>query len=650
LIPKATIDTIIETSRIEEVVSDFVSLKKRGSNLLGNCPFHNEKTPSFSVSPTKGIYKCFGCGKAGNSVNFIMEHEHYTYPEALRYLAKKYNILIEEEEQSPQFRAEENERESLYIVSSFAQKYYTQNLHEHPEGQAIGLTYFRERGFSDATIQKFQLGYSLNEWSAFTDTALKNSYRQEYLEKTGLTITGDNKRYDRFRGRVMFPIHNISGRVIAFGGRVLKTDPKSPKYVNSPETDIYHKSNVLYGAFFAKKSIIAEDNCYLVEGYTDVISMHQSGIENVVASSGTSLTVEQIRLIGRYTKNVTVLYDGDAAGIKASLRGIDLILEEGLNVKVVLFPDGDDPDSYSKKVSSTEFRAFIKASAKDFIVFKTGLLLNDAANDPIKKAALIRDIVETIARIPDPILRSTYIKECSVLLDISEHILLGELNKIHRSRLKKQAGKEVEDVNLPELPPEPEEIKIPRKEDSEFQERDLIRLLMLYGGKELLFLDKTDPREVIEHRVKVAEFIIGEFEKDRAFLEFENPLYTKVFDEISSAYASGVLHGEQYFVNHADPELSRLAVDLLSFPYELSENWEKHEIYVSTEETLLKQAVMTSIYSLRMRKLVKLISDNQQKLKEVSDEEEMYRLLQVQQKLDMVKKELSRELGIVILK
>src|ERR1035437_2106664 len=430
MIDQATIDRITEAAQIQDVVGDFVTLKKRGANLLGRCPFHNEKMPSFTVSPAKGIYKCFGCGKAGNAVNFIMEHEHYTYPEALKYLAKKYNIEIEEDERTPESVETENEKESLYIISSFAQKYFSDLLLKNEEGKAVGLSYFRERGFSDEVINKFQLGYCLSDWSGFTDEALKNGYKIEFLEKTGLTIVNDSgKQYDRFRGRVMFPIHNLSGRVIGFGGRILKADPKSPKYVNSPESDIYHKSNILYGAYQAKKTIINLDNCYLVEGYTDVISMHQSGIENVVASSGTSLTIEQIRLIGRYSKNVTVLYDSDPAGIKASLRGIDLILEEGLNVKVVLFPEGDDPDSYSKKVSATELKEYIEKKAVDFILFKTNLLLAETQGDPVKKANLIKDIIGTIAKIPDPIIRTTYLKECANLLDTDEKVLITELNK-----------------------------------------------------------------------------------------------------------------------------------------------------------------------------------------------------------------------------
>ena len=513
MIPKETIDKIFDTARVEEVVGDFVSLKRRGVNLLGNCPFHNEKTPSFTVSPTKGIYKCFGCGKGGNSVNFIMDHESLSYPDALRYLAKKYNIEIEEVQQSAEQLEIDSERESVFLVSAFAQKYFTEQLHHSPEGKAIGLSYFKERGFREDIIEKFQLGYSHAQWRAFTDTATEAGYKTDYMIRSGLTIKSEKqdapfndaeglqerkeKLFDRFSGRVMFPVHNISGRVIAFGGRILGTDKKVAKYINSPETEIYHKSNVLYGLYFAKKSIIAKDSCFLVEGYTDVISMFQAGVENVVASSGTSLTVEQIRLIHRYTKNITILYDGDNAGIKASFRGIDLILEEGMNVKVLLFPDGEDPDSYSKKVSSEELETFIKKNSVDFIRFKTGLLYEETKNDPIKKVELIHNIVETISLIPDAISRSVYVKECSRMMDMGEQILLTELNKLRRKKLnalnEKSAKAEGENgANENEIAVEEKEIIV---EDAiEFQERDIIRLLINFGNREIHF-DVEDENE-----------------------------------------------------------------------------------------------------------------------------------------------------------
>ncbi|RZK88372.1 MAG: DNA primase, partial [Pedobacter sp.] len=411
MIIRETIDKIMETARIEEVVGDFVHLKKRGTSLIGNCPFHGEKTPSFHVSVNKGIYKCFGCGKGGDSVRFIMDHEKYSYPEALKFLANKYNIEVEETVESVQDVEAQNARESLYIVSAFAANFFEDQLWNGSEGKAIGLSYFKERGFREDIIKKFNLGYSPDVWDALTLDAVKNKHTEEYLEKTGLAIRNDKgKLYDRFRGRVMFPIHNFTGRVIGFGGRTLKTDKNVPKYVNSPESDIYHKSNVLYGLFHAKKAIRDLDNCYLVEGYADVLSVHQANIENVVASSGTSLTIEQIRLIGRFTQNVTILYDGDAAGIKASLRGLDMILEEGLNVKVVSFPQGDDPDSYMHKVGAGAFKTYVEENRKDFILYKANILLADAGNDPIKRAGIIRDIVESIAKIPDNIKASVFIR------------------------------------------------------------------------------------------------------------------------------------------------------------------------------------------------------------------------------------------------
>ena len=428
MIPKETVSQIIETARVDEVVGEYVSLKKRGANLLGLCPFHNEKTPSFTVSPAKGIYKCFGCGKAGSSVNFIMEHEHYTYPEALKYLARKYNIEIEEEELSAEQIQEANEKESLYIVTQFAASYFEEQLWKSENGRAIGLSYFKERGFHETTIEKFKLGFSPDEWEAFTKAALEKGYKLDFLEKTGLSIVKGEKQFDRFKGRVMFPIQNISGRVIGFGGRTLSADKKTAKYLNSPESEIYHKSKVLYGLNFAKKSIVENDNCYLVEGYTDVISFHQNEVENVVSSSGTSLTAEQIKLIKRYSSNITILFDGDAAGIKAAFRGIDMILEEGMNVKVIAFPEGEDPDSYAKSHSSEELKKFLKNNAVDFIRFKTTLLLEETTNDPIKRAGLIKEIVQSIALIPEPISRSVYLQECSKLLEIDEQSLLSELN------------------------------------------------------------------------------------------------------------------------------------------------------------------------------------------------------------------------------
>src|SRR5271154_784061 len=483
MITKPTIDRIMEATDIVEVIGEFVQLKKRGANYVGLSPFANERTPSFTVSPAKGIFKDFSSGKGGSAVTFLMELEKFTYPEALKWLAKKYGIEVEETVEASENKEEEHRRESLMIVSAYAAKFFHESL-ETDEGKSIGLSYFKERGFNNDTIKKFELGYSPDQWEAFTGAALKDGYQEEFLVESGLSVKRDNgSLYDRYRGRVMFPIHGFTGRVIAFGGRTLKTDKNVPKYVNSPESEIYHKSNVLYGLYFAKKAIRDEDNCYLVEGYADVLSVHQAGIENVVASSGTSLTIEQIRLIGRFTKNITILYDGDAAGIKASLRGLDMILEEGLNVKVVLFPDGHDPDSYVRSVGTNAFKTHIDKNRKDFILYKTDILLKEAGNDPIKKAEVIREIVESIAKIPDSIKASVFIKECSYQLQIDERALLSELNKMRMAKAKKDSQLQISRPVTPSEEILPEEPEFKSIKDDSSQEREIIRLLLLYGNR-----------------------------------------------------------------------------------------------------------------------------------------------------------------------
>jgi len=511
VIKQEIIDKVLGAAHIEEVVGDFVDLKKRGTSLIGNCPFHNEKTPSFHVSVAKGIYKCFGCGAGGDSLKFVMDHEKYSYPEAIRFLADKYGIEIEEIERSPAQIAAQDKRESLYVLSQWASKYFKNQLWETNLGRTIGFNYFKERGYRDEIIQKFDLGYSPEEWTALVDEARRAGFADEFLSHLGLAIQREDKSlYDRFRGRVLFPIHNLTGRVIGFGGRTLKTDKKVPKYVNSPESDIYHKSEVLYGLNFAKKAIVDQDNCYLVEGYADVISMHQAYVENVVSSSGTSLTTGQIKLIARFTKNVTILYDGDAAGIKASLRGTDMLLEEGLNVRVLLFPDGNDPDSYVQKFGADIFREYISKNHQDFILYKTSILLKDAQDDPIKRAEVIRDVIHSIALIPDEIKVSVFIRECSNLLNIEERILLSELNKIRIERARKEDAKrkpsrqtEAAAGSIPYVgggedgPPAdfflrederegaaPIEVETPVKITPEIlQEREVIRILLNYGSE-----------------------------------------------------------------------------------------------------------------------------------------------------------------------
>lgn len=662
MITSATIDRIFDASRIEEVVGDFVQLKKRGVNYIGLCPFHNEKTPSFNVNPVRNIYKCFGCGKGGNPVNFVMEHEHLSYPEALRYLANKYSIEIEEDAPDPQQEELRDERDSLYTLNAFAQRVFSENLFENEEGISVGLSYFHERGFSDEIIRRFQLGYSLVDWSAFSDLALKNGYKNEYLIKTGLSIPRKNdagepdpsRLLDRFRGRIMFPVHNLTGKIIAFGGRILKKDDKAAKYVNSPESEIYHKSKSLYGIFFAKKAIVQKDNCYLCEGYTDVLSMHQSGIENAVASSGTSLTQEQIRLIGRYTKNITVLYDGDAAGIKASLRGIDLILEEGLNVKVVLFPDGDDPDSYRQKHGGYALAEFIEKNSKDFIVFKTGILLSDAANDPVRKAGLIRDVVESIGKIPDPITRSVYVKQCSAMMEISEQILIAELNKVRRAQLKK----DLPEPDVTELLPE---TILPHHQQNDFvnpeyQEKEIIRLLLNFGNQELKFEEhhpdpnSPDGQSTVYHTMKVAHFLVTEIVHDN--LVFENEVYHQMLSTAEKLMEVQEQIDLQHFTNAHDPRISSLSVELLSSQYVLSDNWEQmHRIYVPKEEEILREVVEKSIIHLKNRKVLRMLDDSQKKLKEAHEKgEDFTELMENHKRLEQIKMEISKLLGIDVLR
>lgn len=654
MINQDTINKIMDTARIEEVVGDFVPLKKRGSSLIGNCPFHNEKTPSFHVSVAKGIYKCFGCGKGGDSVHFIMDHEKYSYPEALRYLANKYNIEVEETVQSPQYIEAQNARESLYIVSEYAAGFFAGELWNGDEGKAIGLSYFRERGFREDIVKKFQLGYSPDVWDALIQHAVKAGHKEEYLEKTGLAIRNDKgKLYDRFRGRVMFPIHNFTGRVIGFGGRTLKTDKNVPKYVNSPESDIYHKSNVLYGLFHAKKAIREADNCYLAEGYADVLSVHQAGVENVVASSGTSLTTEQIRLIGRFTQNVTILYDGDAAGIKASLRGLDMILEEGLNVKVVLFPDGHDPDSYMHHVGAGAFRQYIESNRKDFILYKAGILLKEAGNDPIKKAGIIRDIVESIAKIPDEIKASVFIRECSGLLQIEERTLLFELNKMRAAKFKKNAAgnaapssrRQQDDLSGPVPPddlfenPDLQAGPAAAPDDDGIQEREIVRLLLSFGH-ELVNWDGID-------NMYIGSFVI----QNLADVTFEDPLCKRVIDIYRSEIENGHLPLAGQFIKSEDREIADLAITLSTSPYTLSDNWyNKHLIYVRDETVNLKATILGGLFHLKKRKVDRMLLNLLQEIREEEDAANQEILMQRYTFIKGVEREISRFLGSVILK
>ncbi|MCX6258560.1 MAG: DNA primase [Bacteroidia bacterium] len=638
MIDQATVGKIIESTEIISVIQEFVPLKKRGVNYLGLCPFHNEKTPSFTVSPAKGIFKCFGCGKGGNAVTFVMEHEHITYWEALKFLAHKYHITVEEKEETPEDIALKNERESLFIVTAWAQKYFSETLHASKEGNAIGMAYFRERGFREDIIEKFQLGYCTDSRDEFTLTALKNGYLIEYLVKSGLTIQKEDKVFDRFSGRIMFPIHGISGRTIAFGGRTLRTDKTVAKYVNSPESEIYHKSRIVYGISHAKNTIIRQDKCFLVEGYTDVISLHQAGIENVVASSGTSLTVDQIRLIKRFTNNITIMYDGDEAGIKASLRGIDLVLEEGINVKVLLFPDGEDPDSFSRKVSSSELLEFISKNETDFILFKTKLLIGETKSDPLKKAGLINDIVQSVAVIPDKITRAVYLKECSTRLNVEEQALYSQMNRILRKKTRDKH-------NIPETPADlvqksgtNYQYLFSDKESNEVHEREIIRLLIRYGNSPLITGED-------KHELSVGEFIISELHKEEEILEFRNPLYRKIFEEAGDLLRVGYILNDAHYINHYDENIGQLAVDFIAANYPLSQIWRKRDIFVETEEARLNDLVPECIMAYKNRKVNELMKENAEKLKTTTSDQEMNDLLRKYSVLKKINMELSKVLG-----
>jgi len=617
--------------------------------MIGLCPFHNEKTPSFTVSPAKGIFKCFGCSEGGNSVHFIMKQEQLSYYEALKFLAKKYHIEVRERELTEEEQAARNDRESMLLVNEFAQKYFTNTLHHHIDGKAIGLGYFRERGFRDDIIQKFQLGYCLDERDTFSKSAIKAGYNKDFLVKTGLTIEGENNYLaDRFRGRVMFPVHSLSGKVLAFGGRILKKDEKTAKYVNSPESEIYHKSNELYGIYFAKQAIVKHDRCFLVEGYTDVISMHQSGIENVVASSGTSLTPGQIRLIHRFTENVTVLYDGDPAGIKASIRGIDLLLEEGLNIRVLLLPDGDDPDSFSRKHNASDFIEFVNQHSVDFMQFKTNLLLNDAGNDPIKRASLVQDIVRSIAMIPNQIIRSEYVKECSTLLNVDEKMLYHEINNIKNTELEAKKLKKPADEKRENIPDSSSPVSSEPNKENKFnnEERNLIRALIKFGS-DVLFVAKSDDNSS-EKPITVSDYILGELLIDQ--LSFKNDLHEKIRQEYLLNSSRENFNSERYFLNHPDFEVSKLTADLISEKYTLSKIHSKfHKL--ETETDRLAELAPRFVFEY---KLAVIMDKRKQKLLEMKtaaetrNEKLMQQIMNEIEAIDNFKNILSKELDRVL--
>ncbi|MEM9821211.1 MAG: DNA primase [Bacteroidota bacterium] len=666
MISKKTIQEIVETARIEDVVQDFVNLKRRGANMLGLCPFHNEKTPSFTVSPGKNIYKCFGCGKGGDPVNFIMEHESFSYPEALKYLAKKYGIEVDETQRSPEQRAEQQLQDSLYLINEYARDFYQDQLFNTDKGKSIGLNYFKERGFREETIQRFGLGFAPDKKDAFTLKAVNTGYKLDLLKNLGLTSKYGS---DFFRNRVMFTIHNLSGKVIGFGGRIMVKNVKAPKYVNSPETEIYNKSKVLYGAYFAKRAIRKQDECILVEGYTDVISLHQAGIENVVASSGTSLTVDQIRLVKRYTPNMKILYDGDPAGIKAALRGLDLVLEQDMNVKVVLLPEGEDPDSYLQKVGTAAFTEYIDQNADDFILFKTNLLMKEAATDPVKKAALIKDLVSSIARIPDPLKRSVYVKQCAATVGVEEQLLVNEANKILSSLIQKKRRDEAikerrqnrqatqnqksEDHHFPGVdsapPPEAEQLlppeATPAVSPSETQERDIIRILITLGNK--VFDEKEN--------ITVAGFVLSNIED--VLHDFDNKLYEKIAREYLQMVVEEKKIDSNYFINHPDPQIQALTISLLHSPFEMSPNWiDLHDLPLRTQpmpELNFNRDSIQAILRFKLGKVIKLLGENQNRIKSAQnagDTEKLDKRIKVHMKLLEIRNQLAAELKTVSLK
>jgi len=651
MISRKSIDEVLERVRIEEVVQDFVNLKRRGGNLVGLCPFHHEKTPSFSVSPTRNIYKCFGCGKGGDSVKFVMEHEGYDFPEAIRYLAGKYGIQLEETKQDAESIQAERERETIYKVLEFAWQFFKKQLFHTEEGQLAGLNYFKERGFRTKTIENFGLGYAPQAADALISEALKAGFTKDILQRAGLMTQGDG---DFFRHRVIFPIFNISGKVIAFAGRQLLTSKRSPKYINSPETEIYLKRKVLYGLFHAKKTIRDENNCFLVEGYTDVISLHQAGIENVVASSGTALTPEQIRLIRRYASQITVLYDSDVAGIKAAMRGLDLILEENMDVRIALLPEGEDPDSFVQKSGMAGFNEFIKENSKDFILFKTHLLLKEAGSDPVRKSALIKDLVESLARIPEAIKRATFLQECARLMKIEEHILVRETNKAVAEFLQQKRRGVPSDVadyesrtqkqifDNEERPKDPSVILLPDLTD-QYQERDIIRILLNYGDKNI---PDSNINPLSRYIVVSLLDIID---------QFQHPLYKKIMDAYQSLIEQDQLPGPDYFTNHPDREIQTLAIELLSFPYEYA-SWDEHDIPMQIQlhpDDNFKKDAHNAILRLKLKIVMEHIERNQIRLAELQaqgNDEEMIIHVRMHYDLLQVREQITSQFKSVVLK
>ena len=631
-ISQSTIDEVKNRVDIIDVISDFVTLKRTGQHYKGKSPFTDEKTPSFIVFPRNQNFKDFSSGKQGDAISFIMEYDGLSYLDAIKYLAKKYGVEVEEEEQSPEVIQKQNERESLFIVLNYAKDYYKSTLWETDEGKSIGLSYFKERGFTDETIKKFELGYSLDQWNALENDAKTKGYNPELLEKAGLIIKKEESQYDRFRGRVIFPVHSVTGKAIAFGARILKNVKNQPKYLNSPETEVYHKSDVLYGLYQASRTMRQFENCYIVEGYTDVISLHQHGVENVVSSSGTSLTENQIKLIHRHTDNITVLFDGDAAGVRASLRGIDMILEQGMNVKAVAFPDGEDPDSYSKRLGALEFQTFLKEKAEDFIHFKTKLLLHGGENDPVKKAETISHIISSLSIIPDQVKRAVYIKETSNLLELDEQLLYAELNKILINKQREKQKKEYR--AQPEIIVEQIEQE-QRKESIDpvfFQEQEAIRILIKNGFYQ------------IENKHNLVKHYIDELDP----IKFSKPIYNEILNIFKEELNKGNVVDSSYFTNHNNPEIREEVYNLISERHEISENWERYRIYVPKEKDVLANSVYSNILRYKFRRMKKLIDINLEELKNETDEIIQTEKQQIHIELTNAASEYSDLLGIVV--
>jgi len=671
MIDHLTIGRIQDAAQIVDVVSDFVTLRRRGVNYVGLCPFHDDRTPSFYVSPSKNICKCFACGEGGSPIHFVMKHEQLSYYEALKYLARKYGIEVVEKEYTDEEKQAQSDRESMFILNEYARDYFVKILHSHTEGKAVGLSYFRERGFRDDVVKKFQLGYSLEQRDAFSTEAQHAGYRKDYLLKTGLSTGGDDNRplVDRFRGRVLFPVHTLSGKVVAFGGRILKKVANTGKYVNSPESEIYSKSRELYGIYFAKSAIVKQDKCFLVEGYTDVISMHQAGIENVVASSGTALTHGQIRMIHRFSENITVLYDGDAAGIKAALRGIDLLLEDGMNVKVVLLPEGEDPDSFARRQNAEQFNRFIAENEIDFIRFKTQLLLEETGDDPVKRAGLIANVVESISLIPNSITRSVYIQECSQMLQIQERVLIAEINRIRRRNFERKRDQKEREETTEATRIEAGTVlastdKKPGKSISsaapyERFERELIRYVIRYGNTPIYRRFEKQKRKegkrvievdiLVEEGPGVTEFVLFDLERDNII--FTNELYRRIFEEALEHQENSTFDSGRYFISHADPEISRLASELMSDRYQLSKihsrilgEEEGDQSSRLLEQNLLSSYVPRATTELKNAYVLQKIEEIKRALKKASPEEETGLIIQLQE-MQMIKKLLAKELG-----